>query len=248
MPKAWQKWMPNEDKELVHHWQYSDMETLLNTFPRRSYNSLMLRARVLGVTSKRQRKRIGSFDFLNNITPNSAYWWGFIMADGHLSKANALIIQLSAKDKTHLEKLSSKLGVKIRDCESPSNAFTNEPSSFCRLFLQDKDEVTKWKLLLGISGKKTYEPPTLDMFFTEQLFAPFFVGFIDGDGCIWNASGFNKQLNYPNIKIEVHKSWLGTLSKFKHHLSAFYQIAAKVLESKKGTAVLSVNGRTNELS
>lgn len=43
--------------------------------------------------------------------PETYYWIGFILADGHISKNNRLVVTLSVKDKNHLIKLQKYLEI-----------------------------------------------------------------------------------------------------------------------------------------
>ena len=92
------------------------MKDLLNAFPNRDYTSLVNMASRLNLHSEVNRHRLGDLSFLDldNLTKKSAYWWGYIMADGHLSKTNMLMLSCTTKDQSHLEKLQFKIGGNIR--------------------------------------------------------------------------------------------------------------------------------------
>ena len=184
------KWTNEEEKLLKEAWENYSMEELLNTFPNRTYQKILLHAHQKGYKNIKYRGRTTNLEFLDlkKLTPESAYWWGFIMADGHLSKSNSLMISLKNIDKQHLEKLSKHINGTIR-----------ENKGFCFLSASDKNFVSEWKNILCMQHtSKTYFPPLLTVF--ENYFIYFLIGFIDGDGCLY----LNK--NYPLLKIEVYKT------------------------------------------
>lgn len=222
------KWTDEEENLLKEAWELYSMEDLLKTFPNRSYQKILLHAQQKGYKNIKHRGRKSNLDFLNlnKLTPQSAYWWGFIMADGHLSKTNTLMISLKDTDKIHLEKLSKYINVIIR-----------ENNGFCFLSANDKNLISECKNILHMEHtSKTYFPPNLSIF--EEFFIYFFIGFIDGDGCLW----FNK--NHPQLKIELYKTWLDNLNYFKQILKDKYNIEnVNVKFSKKGTAVLTISNR-----
>ena len=194
----------------------------------------MLKAQDLGIKSKIKRKRKGSLCFLDEINDQSCYWWGFIMADGHLSERGELIISLNSKDINHLEKLAIHLNTKVT-LRKYINSYSKQQSESCNLRIQDKSFGEKWLSIFNIDSPKTYTPPDLSMFLTPQNFIYFFIGFIDGDGCIW------KSKNWPNMKIECHENWLNTFDIFAIKLKEFYNIDCKVFKNTRNTANLTIN-------
>lgn len=232
--KTWLKWTEDQIELLKVHWKSSTMEELLKQFPNRKYNSLMLKAQQLGIKSEVQRKRKGSLDYLNTLNTNSCYWWGFIMADGHLSKKGELIISLDNKDKNHLEKLAKHLNRFVTE-RVYINSFNGKLSKSCNLRIQDKKFGEKWLSILKINSAKTYTPPDLSIFLSEENLINFFIGLIDGDGCIWESK------NWLNMKIELHLNWLNTLRLLSSELKKFYDIDCKVFVNKRGTSNLVIN-------
>lgn len=230
------KWNTEEDDQLKDFWVTGSMEDLLKTFPKRTYTSLMLRAQSLGIKSTLKRKRKGDLSFLNSSSKNANYWWGFIIADGHLAENGALIVSISSKDKDHLLKLSILLKCKIITRESPPNKFNSNFYSYITLRVGDIRFAEKWRRLLHINKAKTYYPPDLSFFFTKEKLLPFFIGLVDGDGCIWLT---NK--TWPNIRIELHKNWKLTLEKIAKYLFLFYGIEAKVKTTKRDTSKIEIN-------
>lgn len=223
--KTWLKWSEAELELLKVHWKSSTMETLLQAFPNRKYTSLMQKAREIGVISEIKRKRKGSLKFLNNINIQSAYWWGFIMADGHLTKKGELIIQLNKRDENHLNKLAALLNTKT----------TIIKENFVVLRIQDKSFGERWLKIFNIKTPKTYTPPDLSVFYNTELLLPFFIGLIDGDGCIWESK------KWLSLRIELHNNWLNELELISNKLKEFYGISCKVKTTKRGTSKLDIN-------
>ena len=222
--KTWLKWSVEEVELLKTHWKSSTMEVLLNTFPNRKYSSLMLKATALGIKSEIKRKRKGSLDFLDKINIQSSYWWGFIMADGHLTKKGELIIQLNKIDNNHLTKLANLLGIT-----------TNIRKDLTILRIQDKKFGEKWLNIFNIITPKTYTPPNLSIFYTKELLLPFFIGLVDGDGCIW------KSKNWLNLRVELHGNWFLELQNISEKLKLYYDIDCKVKMTKRNTSKLEIN-------
>lgn len=222
--KTWNKWTDKEREILKIHWKSSTMKNLLEQFPKRTYQSLMKEASKLGIKSETNRARKGSLEFLNQLNPKSCYWWGFIIADGHISHKGELAITLSNLDKEHLLKLSNILGCNI-----------SERGNFVHLRIGDKSFGEKWLNLLSINAPKTYFPPDLSVFYTKENLLPFIIGLIDGDGCIWESK------NWLNLRIELHGNWLSTLQIISDKLKEFYDIDCKIKTSKRGYSQLNIN-------
>ena len=149
------------------------------------------------------------------------------MADGHISKTNTLIISLKNTDKGHLQKIAKRLSVEVKENDK----------GFVKIQGNDKLRIESWRETLCMEETaKTYFPPKLEVF--QNDFVYFFIGFVDGDGCIW----FSR--NYPQLKIELHKSWKGNLDRFAKILKENYGLESVTTKiSKKGTAVLTIAKR-----
>lgn len=233
-----EKWTKDETNKLIQLWPKASKNELLNAFPNRTYQKIQSRAHFLKLKCEIERNRKSNLNFLKleNLNPQSAYWWGFIMADGHISKRYSLIITLSKKDKDHLQKLASKINGKLTFIKKISS-FTNKESEFVNLTASDKKILTNCMTILNMKETaKTYFPPTLDVF--NEYFIYFFLGFVDGDGSIWLSK------NYPQLKIENHISWKENFEKFANILKNKFDIKSVVVKTgKKGTAILTIANR-----
>lgn len=128
-------------------------------------------------------------------TPETYYWIGFILADGHINNNTRIKITLSKKDKNHLIKLQNFLEIE--------NMYENDEVSISGM---DSKIIREFCNKFDIKSNKTYNPPNLNINNQDLLFS-LSIGFIDGDGCIDN------QTNRTDCKLRIkcHSSWLDTL-------------------------------------
>lgn len=227
------RWSEEEETLLKYHWENSNMETLLDALPNRTYSQMMNKAKLLKVKSNINRKRQGSLDFLDNLTKQSAYWWGFIMADGHLSPRGELCISLSGKDKDYLMVLAEHLKCKTT-LRIKSGGFSVNNSEFIDLRIQDKKFQEKWYSILEYTNPKTYNPPKLDIFYTKELLVYFLIGLIDGDGSIWISNQTETNHGSITLRIEVHPSWENRFRELFSKIEELYNIKFNIKTSSKG--------------
>lgn len=110
--------------------------------------------------------------FFNEWNEKSAYWLGFIFADGHLSENGSL--EICIKDKEHIEKFKADIKSEHKISERIING-----SSYYRITIQDKDIAKKLKEL-GVSHNKTYGWKVPDI--PNEYMMHFIRGLFDGDG------------------------------------------------------------------
>jgi len=121
-------------------------------------------------------------------TSEKAYWLGFIFADGSVVKTdkkvstyNRLQINLSIKDKNHLEKFAQAINFPIENMfeHTPTTSYSCTPMVclYCNSIKMATDLIK-----LGCIPNKTYgcNVPILD----KNLYSHFIRGYFDGDGCI----------------------------------------------------------------
>lgn len=115
-------------------------------------------------------------NIFNNIDETSAYWLGFLWADGSLSK-NTLELEINSKDEDHLIKFKD-LFIEInepkiyRRCRN--NAFTSRVAITCK-------NIAKSLRDLGFDLKGKRIIPNIN----KDLISHFIRGYFDGDGsCI----------------------------------------------------------------
>ena len=191
----------NEIDYLIKNYSDTSKEDILIEL-KRSWGSIQKKAHQLKL--KRcvyESKNNNKFQKLLFDTPETCYWLGMLLSDGHFNKNKYITINLSNKDIDHINKLRDYLGL---------------PHS-TKTLVTISDKITYNKLLerFKITSNKTKSPCDISYFFDKSdLFFSFAVGFIDGDGSI-NKKG--------NIRIKCHYSWinninhmLGILTDYKH--------------------------------
>lgn len=189
-------------------------DDILGAFPGRSWAALHHMAKKLGTSVGRvrvQRKK-SDISILLQDTPISAYWMGFLYADGSVSdKKNTLSLCLEAKDKEQVK----KFGNFISYVDEP--LYTNSKGKNSYYVRSTNCQVVPVLMeRFGLRNRKTYEPPAFLPYTDPTLLRCWLIGFIDGDGTISTREEKVKTPRvYSKIAINIHGSWepfLRTLS------------------------------------
>lgn len=153
--------------------------------------SIRLKKRGLNIVQHCNKKTINSNVFNEIDTEEKAYWLGFLMADGSVSDSNK--IELSSKDKDHIEKYKSFLNSQHKISVKKALLNGKEFVSY-RLNVQDKQIANDLKKY-GCIPNKTFEMhlPNIE----KQFMRHWLRGYFDGDGCI--AIGKNKGTSYITL-------------------------------------------------
>ena len=175
-------WTKDEEAFVVNNYLLLGKEDLLKGLPTKSWNAIKQKAVRLGVAKKKVSCHGINHDYFAKVTLESAYWAGFIAADGCL-KGGFLRVRLSKKDEAHLiSGLKSALGfsgeiqsqgARTKGVRYESSLLKCKSTSIIRDLTRQfgvtptKSEFLLPKKLLG-----------------EDFNKAFIVGFIDGDGCI----------------------------------------------------------------
>jgi len=183
-----------ENEYLKEFYPYMDKKTMMGEM-NRSWASIKWNAKKLGLNRPNIReaklKRLLDNSIIN------AYWWGFIMSDGYLNDKGELVVCLSTHDESHLIKLSEYIGYPIK-IQKDSKFYMS------RFSVMDRINGLKLKDILQIGTKKTYNPPLDSSFLkTPEERLAFFIGFVDGDGCLT----YNKKGIFKSIRIVIHGNW-----------------------------------------
>lgn len=144
--------------------------------------------------------------FLYNLTPESAYFYGFCLGDGCIrnSKTNgsySLVIAIHPKDKIILDNFASWLKLPKEAIRLTGVALTNQQKA--SLTIQDKTLVTsEWVRSFGLQPNKTYNPiiPTFD----NQFISWFLLGLFDADGSV----RFDKKKSFQFVNNHTICNWV----------------------------------------
>lgn len=191
-------WNDEKDQKLKFLWENAkSRKEICHSFPNYSWNCLRKRAEFLKLKTNVIRNRFGDLSNLLNDSLESYYWMGFVAADGWINhKTGQLVMQLSNKDKDHLQLFANFLNTSVKDV----------PRNMSRVTVQDKILAPQIINKFGFQNHKTLNPPNIN--FKGDKFIAFFTGFIDGDGSII------LQGNKSSIRVEIHANWLNTLKQF----------------------------------
>jgi DNA-binding transcriptional regulator WhiA len=231
------KWTDDKKKYLLDNYEYGDLKEIC-IYIGCTYKSLKSMAIILGVKSLKDKNHFKLKKLLDDNNFNY-YWWGYILADGHINNRGSLNISICEKDNNHLLKLTDYLGVKLN-----TRFIKTEYSEGYQSFLSCQDSLygEKLKRKLGISETKTYNCIDFSFIDNEDLFMSIFIGFYDGDGCI---SNYNKKNEILSIKIECHNSWMSFFIFCKEKLKEYLNIESTVTFTKKDSVIIRICGKSN---
>lgn len=161
---------------------------------------------------------------LDNLLNNDLiayYWIGFLLADAHFSTGGKFCIVQSEKDYNHIKQFAEfiEFKYKIRKCISKLTykGIEKEYTHF-KIEINHRDNVLKIMEKFDIHNRKTYDPPSLNLFenLSHEQCISIIIGFIDGDGWI-SSKSYNKI--EAELGIQIHCSWQHILSYFNKKIS-----------------------------
>ncbi len=137
----------------------------------------------------------------------SAYWLGFIYADGNIYK-NMFCVHLAGKDRVHLEKFQADIQYNGVLYESVSNFGTDT----VKFQIGSKELVSDLKAL-GLTERKslTQQPLNID----KPLQKHFWRGVFDGDGDVTKTVRTEKQI-YWRMRLTGNEYTLDGFERFLH--------------------------------
>ena len=139
------------------------------------YRALKHNNLLLPNLGKFKRKYNLKDNFFNKLNPTSAYWLGFIAADGCISKRDSsLAIGLNSVDKCHLEKFLRALG-----CNGQIHKYDKTNSVKVSIYSKP---ITDCLTSYGITPNKSLTIERVDV--PTHLASHFIRGIYDGDGSL----------------------------------------------------------------
>src|SRR4051812_23073916 len=94
-------WKNNELEIIKEFYLSAPREKLLELLPGRNWPQIMDKARRLNVKRIVRKTIFADLSPLLSGSVESAYWLGFLLADGHFNKKNGLRLSISNNDKNH---------------------------------------------------------------------------------------------------------------------------------------------------
>lgn len=165
----------------------------------------------------------------DEITPESAYWIGFLMADGCVS-LNQIIINLQEKDINHLIKFNSflKTNYPIKMIKSGYNS-----SSLIASLVVSSKYITNRLSEYGVTPRKSLTAKVCD----ELAFnRDFWRGVVDGDGTLFLGK---KEYSYPQLNLggSYH-----IINQYKYFIQSLVNCDPKI-EKIKSIFMLKISGK-----
>lgn len=153
--------------------------------------SKYLKSKNIDVINYQNISKFNQHVFDTILDDETAYWLGFIFADGYISSTRYCFeLSVSIKDKNHLDRFNSFMGYLGDNVKVSSSKFNEKVFTRCRWSVTNKH---LWNVLnnYGCVPRKStsLKFPTA----IPKEFIPAFIrGYFDGDGCI---TGTTKSVN-----------------------------------------------------
>lgn len=208
-------WTDEEDCRLAELYPRAERSVLDAEFAR-SYGSLKTRASRMGIRRLIREERPGTTDgALSKLSwdwPISAYWNGFIFADGSYGglHGNRLCIGLSSVDSSHLERFASWVG--------HGSVRTSADRASVKYGVVDHITIPELRRKFDLRPAKTYNPPGHLPYCDRTLLRSWLVGFIDGDGYLRKQTGRKTSF----LQVTSHMSWMDFLRSLSDELHFGY--------------------------
>jgi len=182
--------------------------------------SITKKAQILNLSNWGRLKKLSDISILLKETPESYYWMGFLMADGHFSDKR-ISLTISEQDLPHLMKFKKYVNSK--------NAITKLKKENCyRIKMTSVKDVKELKSKFKISSKKTYKPCDFKHIKNKKLLFSLIVGLIDGDGSISK----NKNWEAYQLSFTMHSSWVDSLNYIKTFLYTYFNEEDKTMPAR----------------
>lgn len=222
-----ENWTKEDDDLLAKHFKYAPKNYLMKLFPNRTWPAILQRGlKTLKLNRESQDRYSIDYNFFSKWTPESAYIFGFIAADGYvfyedgIDNKNGLQFELAGYDMDILKKIK-----KILKYEGP---ILYSKRDTVKLQINNK-KIVKDLIDKGMpSDNKTFDikyPKTLP----DNLVNHFIRGVFDGDGSVivkkhslsWQLLGTESLLKTIKSKLPIDTSNIHIQDRNKHGVNVF---------------------------
>ena len=218
-----------------------------NTFKRRALKLGCYNTNQPGVGVERNCKSKYKVNeqYFNIWTPQMAYWYGFLVADGGIvtGTKNAIRLRLSSKYRFVLETFKKDVSFtgNIKDSKTKANSKSDKYYNYSELVITNKTFVSSLRNK-GIVENKTFQDVKYIDFVPKQFKPYFLVGLFDGDGHISEKDGAisiagnkvnvvsalnNLGFTMNKLRIEEKENYVDVNIRFREDIFIFYKIYLK---------------------
>lgn len=227
------RWSEENKAILADHYFSGGTSMVMSLIPGASKESVKSAAREFGIKYDKKFSYHHKLKPLLEETNFNYYWLGFLMADGSFSVGghSNLTCKISIQDQDHLTILANYLNVNVSNQKAAYyDNYKCNPS--CSISISDSQNIIPIMNKFNITKRKTENPPNLNCLNSKEKFLSFFIGFIDGDGCITQN---NK--NVANMmRIQCHGNWLNNFKEISEKLYFYCQIKSTFYIDNHGYA------------
>jgi len=181
-------------------------------------------------------KKIQNENYFSNMSKNSLYWAGFLMADGCIYNG-ALKLALAEKDKDHIVKLQSDLQssyAMIKNISKNSKRNPNWKDSVCYHVSICSKQLTSDLETFGVIPNKTFDSKITDLVKHSAHIRHFCRGYFDGDGTISLHKPSTRKMN-PQLVVAIRGS-VEFLTDFNRALVMHAGLPDRCLKKKINTS------------
>lgn len=181
-------WTELEVQTLKDNYGKIKIEQLEKLIPSRSRGAIQKEAgrrKIKGNHQLAARKLFFDDNFFSRQNIISAYWAGFIAADGSIGKGNSLHISLSLKDEKHIIKFSER--IKYNGKISRHQNSISPEQQYSKISIWGANNiVSNLQKTYNIISNKTdvLKPPKIT---NRKNILAYIAGYFDGDGCLWET-------------------------------------------------------------
>lgn len=205
---------------IANGYTYKQIGTKLGISP----NTISYRCREYGIAkpfsihSRKKKYPFNELYFKEIDSPEKAYWFGFIAADGYVNSNRGILeIGLQRKDEEHLVKFLQAIG---------SNKPIYQKQSCCKnkIYLSSIIRINSYQMVqdlskIGIVDRKSliYTPPTKKQL-PDSLIKYWILGYLDGDGCICIGQNGRFSLSFVGTKatLDFIQNYFKTNVAYRH--------------------------------